>query len=252
MRRSRPCSEPGKPPAADLPRSSIRRTLATPAGVFSCPSVVAESGRESKCRTARSGAERRECILHGRFQVNCHQVSPSKALIYAQHWTDRAIHLSTDQCGQLGLFKVGIGEGPSPLGTKKPPRKSRGGGMEAQGIEPWSESASEMASTCVGRNSRRHRGSVTDRPPRSLSPEISFRTQEHRPKPARIFDSPPAPRTGSRRRRCEKRALAQLTQPVPDQYWQVNRSTFFSQGHGPGHAAIPSTNPSKPVAPSGG
>ncbi len=46
-------------------------------------------------------------------------------------------------------------------------------------------------------------------------------------------------------------SLAQLTQPVPDQYWQVNRSKFFSQGPGPGHAAIPSTDPSKPVAPSG-
>ena len=46
-----------------------------------------------------------------------------------------------------------------------------------------------------------------------------------------------------------KRALAQLTQPAPVQCWRLYLSTGFIQDHGPGHAAIPSTNPSKPVAP---
>ena len=46
--------------------------------------------------------------------------------------------------------------------------------------------------------------------------------------------------------------LAQLTQPVPVQYWQVNRSKRFNQEPGPGHAATSSTNPSKPVAPDPG
>ena len=41
----------------------------------------------------------------------------------------------------------------------------------------------------------------------------------------------------------------QLKQPLPVQNWQLNLSKRFSQGLGPGHAAIPSSNPSKPIAP---
>ena len=121
--------------------------------------------------------------------------------------------------------------------------------MEAQGIEPWSESASETASTCVCSVSslawaryRANRSHVD-------LPRISGLTWENRQPLARIFDPKPTPRTGFGLRRSVKRALAQLTQPLPVQSWQLNHSKIFYQGLGPGHAAMSSTNPSKPVAP---
>ena len=83
-----------------------------------------------------------------------------------------------------------------PAHKKRPPRISRRSLMEAQGIEPWSESASRTASTCVGRISCRHSGPVTSRPARSLSPRFSPRAPEPHAGPARICDSGPTPQAG--------------------------------------------------------
>jgi len=123
--------------------------------------------------------------------------------------------------------------------------------MEAQGIEPWSESASETASTCVGWNFRRRHGPVTGRPSRGLAPEdLAPRAGAPRgASPDFRFDT--AAPGGLQVPKEREASLAQLTQPVPDRYWQVDHSKRFYQEPGPGHAAIPSTNPSKPVAPSG-
>lgn len=121
--------------------------------------------------------------------------------------------------------------------------------VEAQGIEPWSETGSKTASTCVGQPSCRRAQLVTDQPSERLSP-IDLADSVRAPEPAspdfRFGNDAPG---GLRYRRCVKRALAQLTQPAPDQNWRLNRSKWFSQDLGPGHAAIPSSDPSKPIAP---
>jgi hypothetical protein len=90
---------------------------------------------------------------------------------------------------------------------------------------------------------------VLSRPLRSLSPEISPGTSERCDQPARICDSTRGAPGGLQRPKEHKRALAQLTQPMPVQCWQLDHSKWFNQGLGPGHAAIPSSYPSKPVAP---
>ena len=121
--------------------------------------------------------------------------------------------------------------------------------VEAQGIEPWSETGSKTASTCVGQPSCRRAQLVTDQPSERLFPR-DLADSVGTPEPASPdlrFDTG-AP-DGLRCRRCVKRALAQLTQPAPDQNWRLNRSKWFSQDLGPGHAAIPSSDPSKPIAP---
>ena len=85
---------------------------------------------------------------------------------------------------------------PAPAQKTTAATLSRRSSMEAQGIEPWSESASRTASTCVGGISCRHSGPVTSRPSRSLSPRFSPRAPEPRAGPARIFDSGPTPQAG--------------------------------------------------------
>jgi hypothetical protein len=78
--------------------------------------------------------------------------------------------------------------------------------VEAQGIEPWSESASGTASTCVGSASSlasgRHGTSLPDVDLR----QCSFPVVEGHRSLVRIFDPMEAPRTGSCHRRCYKRA----------------------------------------------
>ena len=155
--------------------------------------------------------------------------------------------------GILGLGRLNWVAAPSPAREhKKTPReKNRAAGMEAQGIEPWSESASETASTCVGWNFCRRRGPVTGRPSRGLAPEdLAPRAgAPRRASPDFRFDT--AAPGGLQMPKEREASLAQLTQPVPDRYWQVDLSKRFYQEPGPGHAAISSTNPSRPVAPSG-
>ena len=138
------------------------------------------------------------------------------------------------------------------LGTKKKTAANAAVGlMEAQGIEPWSESASRTASTCVGGISCRRRGPVTSRPSRSLSPsDLTSGAGASREASPDLRFGTDAP-DGLQMPKEREASLAQLTQPLPVQCWQIKRSKRFSQGPGPGHAAIPSTNPSKPVAPVG-
>ena len=97
----------------------------------------------------------------------------------------------------------------------------------------------------------RRSGLAQYQPCRTLSPGFSLLPSRFRQALARFCDSMAAPRVSSVHRRSVKRALAQLTQPLPVQSWQLNRSRRFYQEPGPGHAAIPSTYPSKPVAPVG-
>ena len=59
----------------------------------------------------------------------------------------------------------GKAEGDPPSG------RSPSGRVEAQGIEPWSETGSRTASTCVGRSSCRHALLATDQPSGRLSLE---------------------------------------------------------------------------------
>ena len=156
-----------------------------------------------------------------------------------------------------GVYNADRAAGFGPLGRHgrlKGTKKSRAKiarRMEAQGIEPWSESVSETASTCVGGILRRRHGPVTSRPSRGLSPRVlAPRAGASRgASPDLRFDT--AAPGGLRMPKEREASLAQLTQPVPDRYWQVDLSKRFYQDLGPGHAAIPSTNPSKPVAPSG-
>ena len=120
--------------------------------------------------------------------------------------------------------------------------------MEAQGIEPWSEPASSTASTCVGRSLGVAPGRLSanlpetnlreSHPPRRRTAEgqPGFAIRVRRPGRA------PLPKVASASR-------AQLRQPAPNQSWQLQVSKRFNQEPGPGHAAIPSTDPSKPVAP---
>ena len=93
-------------------------------------------------------------------------------------------------------------------------------------------------------SSGRHRTGLPNDHPRWLSLEM---VRDHLA-PARLCDSTAAPRTGSDAEGALA-SRAQLTQPVPVGYWQLERSRRFFQGSGPGHATIPSSNPSKPVAP---
>jgi hypothetical protein len=140
---------------------------------------------------------------------------------------------------------------------KMPRKQTRGQGllptprgevMEAQGIEPWSEPASSTASTCVGRCSR----VVPGRSSANL-PETNL--QKSHPPPWRTAAGQPgfAIRCRRPRRASTPKATsaseAQLRQPAPNQSWQLNVSKRFYQEPGPGHAATPSTDPSKPVAP---
>ena len=78
--------------------------------------------------------------------------------------------------------------------------------MEAQGIEPWSESASGNASTCVGFDF-----SLISGPFEADHPETDLRWSscpvvEDYLAIVRIFDPMPAPRTGSEQRRSVNRA----------------------------------------------
>lgn len=76
--------------------------------------------------------------------------------------------------------------------------KSRGRkGMEAQGIEPWSEPASSTASTCVGRCLRVVPGRSSANLPETNLRRISPATSEDHGRPARFCYSTPTPRTGS-------------------------------------------------------
>jgi len=123
--------------------------------------------------------------------------------------------------------------------------------VEAQGIEPWSECGSRTASTCVDPSlcvspARQGIGRSGD----YLLKSRLVRRRTALSQPGFSIRST-APRAGSANRRCVKRALAQLTQPAPGYRWRLVVSKWFSQGLGPGHAAIPSSNPSKPIAPLG-
>ena len=89
------------------------------------------------------------------------------------------------------------------------------------------------------------------RPSRTLSPEISQLPSELRQPPARIFFQWRRPRRAPFTGGALSEREAQLTQPSPIQSWQLVLSRRFYQEPGPGHAAIPSSNPSKPVAPEG-
>jgi len=120
--------------------------------------------------------------------------------------------------------------------------------MEAQGIEPWSEPAFSAASTCVGRCLCVVPGRSSANLPGTNLRRISPAASEDHVRPARLCYSTPTPRTGSVAEGAFA-SLAQLRQPAPNQSWQLNVSKRFYQGPGPGHAAIPSTDPSKPVAP---
>jgi hypothetical protein len=89
-----------------------------------------------------------------------------------------------------------------------------------------------------------------NRPFRGLPPEVSPRASEDHAQPARICD--PIHRAPGGLSEPEVRQAsfsAQLTQPAPGYRWRLVVSKWFSQGPGPGHAAIPSSNPSKPIAP---
>ena len=120
--------------------------------------------------------------------------------------------------------------------------------VEAQGIEPWSEPAFSAASTCVGRCLRVAPGrSSANLPETNLRVFLPAASEDHG-RPARLCYSTPTPRTGFVAEGAFA-SLAQLRQPAPNQSWQLNVSKRFYQGPGPGHAAIPSTDPSKPVAP---
>ena len=120
--------------------------------------------------------------------------------------------------------------------------------VEAQGIEPWSEPAFSAASTCVGRCLRVVPGRSSANLPGTNLRRISPGASEDHARPARLCYSTPTPRTGSVAEGAFA-SLAQLRQPAPNQSWQLNVSKRFYQEPGPGHAAIPSTDPSKPVAP---
>ena len=79
--------------------------------------------------------------------------------------------------------------------------------------------------------------------------KISPDAPERHDQPAQICDSMSSAPGGLHPSKEHKRALAQLTQPMPVQSWQLNHSRRFNQEPGPGHAAIPSSNPSKPSRP---
>src|SRR6185436_3144669 len=121
--------------------------------------------------------------------------------------------------------------------------------MEAQGIEPWSEPVSSTASTCVGRCLCVAPGRSSANLPGTNLRLISPAAPEDHGRPARLCYSMPSPRTGSVTEGAFA-SLAQLRQPAPNQNWHLNVSKRFYQEPGPGHAATPSTDPSKPVAPS--
>lgn len=88
-----------------------------------------------------------------------------------------------------------------------------------------------------------------DRPLRGLPPDVSPRASEDHAQPARICDPIHRAPGGLSEPEVRQASLAQLTQPAPGYRWRLVVSKRFSQGLGPGHAAIPSSNPSKPIAP---
>jgi hypothetical protein len=89
-----------------------------------------------------------------------------------------------------------------------------------------------------------------NRPFRGLPPEVSPRASEDHAQPARICDPILCAPGGLSEPEVRQASFsAQLTQPAPGYRWRLVVSKWFSQGPGPGHAAIPSSNPSKPIAP---
>lgn len=88
-----------------------------------------------------------------------------------------------------------------------------------------------------------------NRPLRGLPPDVSPRASEDHAQPARICDPIHRAPGGLSEPEVRQASLAQLTQPAPGYRWRLVVSKRFSQGLGPGHAAIPSSNPSKPIAP---
>jgi hypothetical protein len=121
--------------------------------------------------------------------------------------------------------------------------------MEAEGIEPSSENASRTTPTCVGASlgvdpGRRRAG----RPGLYLLRSRGCRRSNgaHQPGFANRWQRPGRALVNGG---ASSEPEAQLTQPVPAQSWQLKRSRQFYQEPGPGHAAILSPNPSKPVAP---
>jgi len=94
-------------------------------------------------------------------------------------------------------------------------------------------------------------GPVIGQPSRNEPPKISPPEPEEDGQPARLCYSTLSPRAGSiAEGACSEREAQLVTQPAPSQSWQLNVSKRFNQEPGPGHAATPSTDPSKPVAPS--
>jgi hypothetical protein len=75
--------------------------------------------------------------------------------------------------------------------------------VEAQGIEPWSEYASETASTCIGPISCLFAGPASSRPVRrSASCDSRCTVVRRRRQPARLCDTVGTPQAGFRHRRC--------------------------------------------------
>src|SRR5439155_24112402 len=121
--------------------------------------------------------------------------------------------------------------------------------MEAQGIEPWSEPASGTASTCVGRCFRVAPGRSSANLPETNLP-TSYRSPRRRTSSQSGFairrlrpGRAPSPKV----REASKLSFLRSQRQIRIGSW--NFSKRFSQGPGPGHAATPSTDPSKPVAP---
>lgn len=147
------------------------------------------------------------------------------------------------------LLDWGRGENSGPAAGHCPECRSVCVRVEAQGIEPWSECGSRTASTCVGSASCFTPAPAPSRPGRVLAPEVSPHVAGRHAWPARIFDPTCRAPGGLSVPEVREASLAQLTQPAPGYRWRLVVSRWFSQGPGPGHAAIPSSNPSKPIAP---